>query len=340
MKNNFKLSFCIPTYNNAKSVYRLVSDILSFDKPDIEVVVLDNGSSDDTLLILKPIIDNRLSVYSNDVNKGALFNMMNVLDKGTGDYLVYCTDHDHININKIEDFLAFFQTNPGLSFGYCEYKQDIFKRHTIYNKGYDSLKNMAYKTRHPTGFFFKKEYWKAIESVKRFSDYNFVDLFPLEFVFSELSLCGKGAIYKDNIFSPETGDRVVKHKSATTKGYSKTAFFAPECRLKLALSFRKHIQSLAISEVQKNELILDTFYRELKFAVFNYKQVLGNEKLCIHYHMEKRNVGQFEQIAIVLRFFSNYCKKVKEEQNNFKFFFLVIFRLKSFLGLIYRIALK
>jgi len=340
MKNNFKLSLCIPTYNNAKSVFRLVSDILSFDKPDIEVVVLDNGSSDNTLLILKSIIDNRLNVYSNDVNKGALFNMMNVLDKGTGDYLVYCTDHDHININKIEDFLTFFLTNPGVSFGYCDYNQNIFKTHTIYEKGYDSLKNMAYKTRHPTGLFFKREYWKAIDSVKRFSDYNFVDLFPLEFVFSELSLLGKGAIYKDNVFSPETGDRVVEHKSATTKGYSKTAFFAPECRLKLSLSFRKHIQSLAISEVQKNELILDTFYRELKFAVFNYKRVLGNEKLCIHYHMEKRNVGQFEQIAIVLRFYSNYCKKVKEEQNNFKFLFLVIFRLKSFLGLLYRIALK
>lgn len=339
MKDNYKLSFCIPTYNNEKSVHRLVIDLLTYNASDIEVVVLDNGSLDNTLNSLKLIKDDRLNIYSNGINKGALFNMLNVLDKGRGEYLVYCTDHDHIDVNKIGQFLCFFENNTNVSFGYCEYKTNDYYNNIIYAKGFDALKNMAYITRHPTGYFFKKKYWKALDCVNSFSDYNFVDLFPLEFIFAELSLLGNGGIYKDYIFKPENGHRVIEHKSATTKGYSASAFFAPECRLKLALSFRKHILSLPISSTQKNELIIISFYRELNSAIFFYRQVLGDDKLCVHYHMNKLNVGRIEMFSIGIRFCFHYFKKVNDGQNCLKLFFM-FFRFKAILRLIYRLTFR
>jgi glycosyltransferase involved in cell wall biosynthesis len=338
MKIDIKLSFCIPTYNNSNSLFRLVNDILSFDSLQIEVVVLNNGSSDNTLEILHNINDDRLSIFDNGINKGALFNMVNVLDKGEGEYLVYITDHDHVDSKKINQFIKFFIENPNISFGYCDYKQSETRSYKIFHKGYEALSNLAYITRHPTGYFFKRKFWKDIKSVERFSDYNFVDLFPLEFVFADLSLLGDGAIYSDNIFSPETGIRVVEHKSATTKGNSKTAFFTPECRLKLALSFRKHIQTLKITTSQKNNLILDSFYRELNYSVFNYRYILNNEKLCIHYHMDRREIGKFEMIGIAIRFIKKYYKNINTKKSLLLFFTsLVVIKPRSFFGLIYHI---
>lgn len=345
IKIDIELSFCIPTYNNAKSVYRLVQSILESDDSNIEVVVLDNGSTDETLSVLQSIEDKRLCVYSNGVNKGALFNMMNVLDKGKGKYLVYSTDHDHIDKEKIHKFKSFLINNPTVSFGYCQYNSNSKVLFDLFKSGYEALSNLAYITRHPTGYFFRNEYWKSIESVNRFSDYEFVDLFPLEFVFAELSLLGDGVIYHDSIFTPERGERVVTHKSATTKGNSKSAFFSPECKLKLAVNFEKHMQSLSISKNEKKVLIVDSFFRELNAATFGFKEVMKNEKLCVHYRMERREISKMELIKIGFSFYKGYVERVIEAKH-MSMLDSTILKLslfsnpKNILGFLYRVVLK
>ena len=345
MNSNIELSFCIPTYNNAKSLNRLVLSILEIGDRDIEVVVLDNGSTDETLTLLNTIEDSRLSTYSNEINKGALFNMMNVLDKANGKYMVYCTDHDHIDIKKINRFKNYLINNPNIGFGYCIYNSNTQDKIEVYNSGFDALDNLSYITRHPTGYFFKREFWKSIESVKRFSDYEYVDLFPLEFVFAELSLLGDGVKYHDSVFRPETGERVVKHKSSTTKGNMKTAFFSPECRLKLAINFKDHIQSLNISEKEKNKLIINSFYRELLEATVGYKFVVGNHKLCIHYRMQEKKLSKIELLQIGMFFFNEYFQK-SFDTRKYKFFkkiklgFLLFTKPIKISTFFYRILLK
>lgn len=343
INTNIELSFCIPTYNNAKSLYRLVSSILESDDKNIEVVVLDNGSTDETLTLLETIKDLRLNIYSNGINKGALFNMMNVLEKGKGQYLVYCTDHDHVDKVKINRFRNYLVSDSKISFGYCLYNSNTKDHVEIYNSGFEALNKLGYITRHPTGYFFKREYWKLIESVTRFSDYEFVDLFPLEFVFAELSLLGKGVIYHDSLFTPETGERVVNHKSATTKGNSKNAFFAPQCRLKLAINFQKHIQSLKISKKEKQVLMINSFYRELGSASFGYREVMNNEKLCIHYYMKQRNVSKIELLTIGFLFFKGYIKARFETEKNSvlqNIYFLLFSNPKRISGFLYRVIIK
>jgi glycosyltransferase involved in cell wall biosynthesis len=49
------LSICIPTYNRVHKTLSLVTSILEYDDVDIEVVVLDNCSSDNTEIVLSNI---------------------------------------------------------------------------------------------------------------------------------------------------------------------------------------------------------------------------------------------------------------------------------------------
>ena len=115
------LSFCIPTYNNVNSLFRLVNQILDYKSDLIEVVILDNGSTDGTLQRMNTIDDNRLKVFTNSENKGALYNMVNVLYKGKGEYLLYITDHDHVIVDNIDLFIKFIDNNLDVACGYCQY---------------------------------------------------------------------------------------------------------------------------------------------------------------------------------------------------------------------------
>lgn len=342
---DIELSFCIPTYNNFKSVFRLVTSILECEDLNIEVVVLDNGSTDDTYNLLKEINDSRLSVYTNFENKGALYNMINVLDKGQGKFLVYCTDHDHVDTQKINKFKSFLVNNQNVSFGYCVYNSQVKVLSEMFPKGNEAINKLAYITRHPTGYFFNNEKLKSLNIVENFSNYEFVDLFPLEFIFAELSLMGDGAIYHDSLFTPETGERVVEHKSATTNGNSKSAFFSPECRLKLAVNFEKHLQSLPLSKSEKKILIKETFFREFYAATFGFKSVMENEKLCIHYRMERRDIGKIELLQTGYSFYNGYIQNVIKQKstsrlNNIIFRSYLYSEPRKILGFLYRVILK
>lgn len=308
--NSYNLSFCIPTYNRVQSVQRLVKDILSCPDPDIEVVVLDNGSTDDTLSVLREIKDERLFVYSNGVNRGALYNMVNVLNRGRGAYLVYSTDQDYVDHSKISKFKSFLLRHPDLACGYCRFDSRSENEFELFPKGYQSINNIAYRERHPTGYFFNNKLIKTVSLVERFSDYDFVDLFPLEFVFAELCLMGNGAIYHGNIFKPETGRNVVKHKSSTTNGKSSKAFFSPEARLKLAINYSKHIDTLQLGQHEKTLLAIDTFIDGLLSTTLGYKAILGNTDLCIHYYMEPRVIKTKELFDIGLNYYKQYVAQV------------------------------
>lgn len=300
------LTFCIPSFNRVEQVQSLVNSLLSLPDEDIEVVVLDNASTDGTYQVLSQIRDPRFKLAANPENRGALYNMVNVFSLSTGTYVVYSTDQDKTNIERVADFKAFLQGKPSVSCGFCAFDvaPDIPSQH--HPRGFDAVNAIAYKGRHPTGYFFRNEDLRRVRLTERFSDFNVVDLFPLEFAFAEVAISGDGVVYNGGLFSPSTGEGVVKHKSSTTNGASRTAFFAPAARLKLALSYSCHVDQLELSQHERSQLIGRIFFGELRSATSGYRAVLGNKNLCIHYRMESRHMGRAELLRIAYSFTTGY----------------------------------
>jgi hypothetical protein len=292
------LTFCIPSFNRVEQVQSLVNSLLSLPDEDIEVVVLDNASTDGTHQKLSQIRDPRFKLATNPENRGALFNMVNVFCLANGAYVVYSTDQDKTNIERVSDFKAFLRANPKVSCGFCNFDVAPGTPHQHHTQGFDAVNAIAYKGRHPTGYFFRNEDLRRVRMTERFSDFNVVDLFPLEFTFAEVALQGDGTVYNGGLFSPNTGEGVIKHKSATTNGASRTAFFAPAARLKLALSYSRHVDQLELSQSERSRLIGRIFFGELRSATSGYRAVMGNKKLCIHYRMEPRHIGWAELVSI------------------------------------------
>jgi glycosyltransferase involved in cell wall biosynthesis len=71
----------IPTYNRAVLVGNCVASALAQSYQNIEVLVSDNASTDDTLAILKSINDKRLRVLTSPQNVGAVNNFSTFLEK-------------------------------------------------------------------------------------------------------------------------------------------------------------------------------------------------------------------------------------------------------------------
>lgn len=65
------ISVIVPTYNRAKTIGRTISSLLRQTYDNLEIIVVEDGSTDDTMAILNSIKDTRLKVVRHDVNKGA-----------------------------------------------------------------------------------------------------------------------------------------------------------------------------------------------------------------------------------------------------------------------------
>jgi glycosyltransferase involved in cell wall biosynthesis len=261
---------------------------------DIEVVVLDNCSTDETVDELSPISDPRFKLITRSENRGALINMVDIFDFASGKYKVYSTDQDQTNVKKIADFKKFLSLNPGVTCGFCEFNPPKNYESFIFPKGFLAINAVAYKSRHPTGYFFRADSLRSIRLNERFSDHNKVGLFPLEFAFAELALQGDAAIYGGGIFSPNEGADWVQRKSSTTSGDSKSSFFSPDSRLRSAISYSQHVNELNLSYGEKLSLKAQIFLEGFLLATKGYRAIMENEPLCLHYSMSHRAIGFIE----------------------------------------------
>lgn len=69
MKNRIDVSVIIPAYNPAETIDSLVNKILSETHVAIELIVIDDGSTDETANILRQIHDDRL-ILIKQANQG------------------------------------------------------------------------------------------------------------------------------------------------------------------------------------------------------------------------------------------------------------------------------
>lgn len=104
------LSICIPTFRRGNIVYNTVLDHLSFKNDEIEVVVSDNGSPDNTIELLSSIEDTRLKLYSNDQNRGFCYNLYNVIRNAKGYFVCLMSDEDILDHSKLSLILQWIRS--------------------------------------------------------------------------------------------------------------------------------------------------------------------------------------------------------------------------------------
>src|SRR3989344_4196743 len=113
-----KISIVIPSYNEEKNLKKgvldEVSDFLERKKLDYEVIIVDDGSSDSSVELIKKQIskNNKFKIIQN-THGGKAIAVISGMEKASGDIILF-TDMDQATpINQLEKFLPKFDPPAG-----------------------------------------------------------------------------------------------------------------------------------------------------------------------------------------------------------------------------------
>lgn len=111
--NDILLSICVPTFNGASSIKTCVESILAAragHEDEIEVIISDNGSEDNTFEIIDAIHENNYHVHRNEHNLGFKMNLCKLIDDyARGEFIWTIGDDDLISSHSIELFLKYYR---------------------------------------------------------------------------------------------------------------------------------------------------------------------------------------------------------------------------------------
>lgn len=104
MKKIKKVSFIIPAFNAEQYIKQCVNNILSIPYDNIEIIIVNDGSTDQTMNILSKISDERVIVISQR-NQGVSSARNTGIYHATGDYIAFVDVDDIVLSKKYGNFL-------------------------------------------------------------------------------------------------------------------------------------------------------------------------------------------------------------------------------------------
>lgn len=114
-----EVSVILPTYNRAKTLPRAVQSVLNQTFNDFELIIVDDGSIDNTGEIVRNFEDNRIKYVKCKENKGASATRNIGIGLSKGEYIAFQDSDDEWLPKKLEKQLEIFETAlPGIGIVY------------------------------------------------------------------------------------------------------------------------------------------------------------------------------------------------------------------------------
>ncbi len=127
-EENAKVSVIIPTFNRGNLIEKSIKSVLNQTYQNFEVIVVDDGSTDNTSNVIEKINDDRIKYIKLNNNKGAS-NARNIgIKKARGKYISFQDSDDLFYPNKLEKQLQNI-INKKSNLDFCKIK-------VIFNKTY------------------------------------------------------------------------------------------------------------------------------------------------------------------------------------------------------------
>lgn len=113
------VSVVITSYNYAAFIARAIESALAQNYANLEVVVCENGSTDDSLAVISRFQDDpRLKVVVNESNLGVIGNLNRGIEVSTGDFVVFLSADDYFLPGHISRSVQHYGDNPHVDLVY------------------------------------------------------------------------------------------------------------------------------------------------------------------------------------------------------------------------------
>ena len=117
---NLKISVIIPTFNREKQIRNSIKSVLNQTYNNLEIIIVDDGSTDNTKEEVKKITDKRVKYIKLKQNKGAAFARNIGIKKSKGNFISFQDSDDYFYPNKLELQLKNLINQNSISLDFCK----------------------------------------------------------------------------------------------------------------------------------------------------------------------------------------------------------------------------
>ena len=122
------VSIIMPAFNASKTIYNSINSVQSQIYQNWEMIIIDDGSTDNTKDIITPFLSDYRIKYLRQLNSGPSIARNNGINKAKGKYLAFLDSDDLWKPNKLDIQIKYLQKNPTYGLihtNYSTFENDI-----------------------------------------------------------------------------------------------------------------------------------------------------------------------------------------------------------------------
>jgi glycosyltransferase involved in cell wall biosynthesis len=155
--NNPVVSIVTPSYNQGQFIEETIKSVLSQDYPHIEYMVIDGGSSDNSVAIIKRY-ESKIAYWVSEKDKGQGNAINKGWEKATGEILAFINSDDMLAPGAVSRIVSVFQQNKkiGIIYGDCAEIDEKNDRISFWKSRKTNLKDSIWNGQafaQPSAFF-------------------------------------------------------------------------------------------------------------------------------------------------------------------------------------------
>lgn len=159
MRKKNMVSVIVPVYNVEKYLDRCINSILNQTYNNIELILINDGSTDSSMEIMKKYESLKNVILINQENSGAGRARNRGIDRANGDYILFVDSDDMLDNNAINRLVNEIKDNDIIIYGFKQFENDTNKL-VMNSKPVDCVwsrfKYVATSSRMYNAKFFKK----------------------------------------------------------------------------------------------------------------------------------------------------------------------------------------
>jgi glycosyltransferase involved in cell wall biosynthesis len=109
------VSVVIPAFNHVRFVAEAITSVLRQSFADVEIVVIDDGSTDGTPDVVREFSDPRVQFEAFPENRGAVIALNSAIRRSRGEYICFLASDDYFLPGKLENQVTFLTENRNVA---------------------------------------------------------------------------------------------------------------------------------------------------------------------------------------------------------------------------------
>ncbi len=134
------VSIIIPVYNAQEHLQKAITSILNQSYQNLEILICDDASTDNSIQIIEAIKDSRIVFFKNKTNKGYLKTCNYLFKQAEGDYIGFQDADDWSHKERVKTTIDFLEKNNSIQLCGCNFSRKTNDK-IIYQSKYPKTHN-------------------------------------------------------------------------------------------------------------------------------------------------------------------------------------------------------